>query len=162
MILKIHLTSTRNNILGDNLTDIDTDHIEVQPLQKELFRLCQEHSGIGISANQVGLRKNFFFVTSKAKFPNKRGGKPVAHLCIRPSWEPEKGAEQVALNEGCLSLPSRTFKVMRYPVIIASWTNAVGHRVENQRLKGLAAQVFQHEHDHLRGITLLQSGTEVQ
>jgi len=164
-MLKIKLLNTRDSsadILLEDLTSIDTDHTEVKPYHQELFRLCKEKHGVGVSANQVGLRKNFFFVTPGAQFPNKNGGrKHVAHLCINPTWKPEKGAILVDGVEGCLSIPGREFVVQRYGAIRAKWTNAMGHSVE-MKLKGKAARVFQHEHDHLRGVVLFESGKEVK
>jgi peptide deformylase len=60
-----------------------------------------------------------------------------------------------------LSLPGRQFNVEREWSILASWTNEMGHKVTDKKLVGLPAQVFQHEHDHLRGLTILQTGTPV-
>ena len=162
-MLRIHLVNTRDNILREDLTQIVSDAEQIRPYHSELFRLCQEKSGVGIAANQVGLRENFFFVTAGAKFPNKNGNANFsAHLCINPTWEPDPKSTKVTDHEGCLSLPGRDFLVERESMIIASWTSATGHSVVGKRMKGWAARVFQHEHDHLRGITLLETGKEVQ
>jgi len=163
-MLKIKLLNTRDkysDILLEDLTSIVTTHQEVKEYQRELFRLCKENHAVGIAANQVDLRMNFFFVTPSAKFPNKNGGKPVAHVCINPTWEADKKATAVEDVEGCLSIPGRDFLVARPATIDAEWTNAVGHRVK-MKLKGKAARVFQHEHDHLKGIVLFESGKEVR
>lgn len=158
-MLRIHLINTRDNILQEDLTTIVSNPESIRQYHQELFRLCQEKSGVGIAANQVGLRENFFFVTAEAKFPTATGShNHVAHLCVNPQWIPDPRSSKVTGVEGCLSLPGREFEVQRESIILASWDNALGHRVLQKRLKGFAARVFQHEHDHLRGITLLQSG----
>ena len=123
--------------------------------------------GIGLAANQVGLRENVFFVAARARLLNCPGG----HLCINPAWTPHpKGKQYIAEAEGCLSLPKyndafrtdkRRFNVSRWDHILAEWTNTQGHVIKRP-LRGVAAQVFQHEHDHLRGITLVESGTELK
>ena len=160
-MLKIHLISTRGNILQEDLTGIVSDPKELKEYHQDLIRLCKEKHGVGVSANQVGLKKNYLFVTAGAKFPTNAGGKPTAHICVNPTWEP--AAEDVFVDsvEGCLSLPGREFVVKRHPTIMAEWVNVLGHP-QKKKLKGWAARVFQHEHDHLRGVTLLESGKEIK
>ena len=161
-MLKLHLINTRHNILREDLTTLVTDIEELKPYHAELLRLCKEKHGVGIAANQVGLRMNFFFLTAGAKIPTSGSVKSfTAHICANPTWTPAKDARTVAKHEGCLSLPGREFVVERYAAIDAEWTNMVGHRVQ-RRLANWAARVFQHEHDHLRGVTLLASGKEVK
>ena len=162
-MLKIHLLNTRDashNILLEDLTGILTEPASVKEYHQDLFRLCKEKHGVGVAANQAGLKMNFFFVMPKAGFPNKNGGKPVAHICVQPKYTPIPKTLVVGGVEGCLSLPGREFVVPRHAVIQAEWLNAMGHP-QSVKLKGLAARIFQHEHDHLRGIMLTQSGKEV-
>lgn len=162
-MLRIHLVNTRDNILREDLTQIVSDAEQIRPYHSELFRLCQEKSGVGIAANQVGLRENFFFVTAGAKFPTTKGNTNyAAHMCINPRWIPDPKSSKIIDHEGCLSLPGRDFLVERESAILAWWTSATGHEVLKKKLTGWAARVFQHEHDHLRGITLLETGKEVQ
>lgn len=159
--LRIHTIATPGNLLREDLTQIVSQHETLKLYHHELFRLCAENNGVGIAANQVGLRENFFFLMPGAKVPTKTNSSTVAHLCVNPSWTPAAGASEVDGEEGCMSLPGRLFIVRRFGEINASWTNAVGHKV-SKRLKGWTARVFQHEYDHLRGVTLLQSGKEVR
>lgn len=160
--LRLHTIATPNHILLEDLTGVQSDYGVLKPYYAELRRLCLEHNGVGISANQVGLRENFFFLMPGAKIPVASTGQSVAHICVNPTWEGSDGPDnETSGTEGCLSLPGRLFLVPRRTVIRATWTNAVGHRV-TKRLVGWPARVFQHEYDHLRGITLLQSGKEVK
>lgn len=154
LILKKH----PHPILKKNLTGITSTAADIRHHLKDILRICREHSGIGLSANQLGLEENFFFVGMNAKL---RDGKKVSHICINPTWEPRPNTRTYAAREGCLSLPGRDFEVTRYAEIIASWDTAMGHPLKNVKLKGVGAQVFQHEHDHLRGLTLLDTGKEV-
>lgn len=153
MTLKLHHIDTPGNILREDLSGIITRPDDVRHYFAEMKQLCQKHRGVGLAANQVGVRQNFFFVALSVKLT----GAPAAHICINPTWEPvEAEGSYVAKEEGCLSLPDRRFDVRRWKVVRARWTSTQGHLIE-RRLRMTASQVFQHEHDHLRGITLLES-----
>ncbi len=163
-MLKIQLASARgdNNILREDLTVLKTDPAAVKELHAELFRLCKEHHGVGVAANQVGVRENFFFVNEDAKFPTKNGRtNHVAHMCINPTWKPSPKSDLAIGTEGCMSLPGREFAVYRHGIIEAEWVNALGHP-QKKTLKDWAARVFQHEHDHLRGVLLTDHATEIK
>jgi peptide deformylase len=162
-MLSLQTIETPNHILHEDLTGIATTPEAIaaqQPgLYAEMMRLCRTHRGLGLAANQVGLRMNLFFVASSVKLLRCPGG----HLILQPKWKPaDRSSMYMAEGEGCLSLPavdepgSRRFYVNRWDAIDAEWINTSGHKV-TRRLQGLAAQVFQHEHDHLRGVTLLES-----
>lgn len=152
----------RTGILHEDMTGIKTDpkrlREENPEILHELNQLCKAKQGVGVAAPQVGMRENFFFVTAGAKFPTVGGKKPVAHLCCCPTWAPV-GEQKAIGEEGCLSLPGRVFVVARYRAIMAQWTNAVGHP-QKMKLQGLAARVFQHEADHLRGVILTDYAEE--
>lgn len=161
-MLHLQFEHTPGHILHEDLTVLATtesDVAAVPNLFADMSEVCLKHGGIGLAANQVGLRMNLFFVTKKAKLLNFTG----SQLVIAPQWRPSRDAVQyVAEGEGCLSLPDettgrhRSFDVMRWSVIDAEWTSTAGARIK-RRLRGVAAQVFQHEHDHLRGVTLTTS-----
>lgn len=155
-MLKIHYNS--HPILREDLSTTLSIPSDLKQHHAEMLRLCKEKSAVGLAANQVGLRENFFFVMPGAKFPTK-SGKPVAHLVINPSWRPAPGTSLVDGEEGCVSIPGRLFIVSRHAAIDAEWVNAVGH-LQKKRLTGWSARVFQHEHDHLRGLTLLETMKE--
>ena len=118
--------------------------------------LCEMHNGLGLAATQVGLALNMFWAAAASGIlPQSSTG----YMCINPRWVPAKGARQVLMHgEGCLSIPGRRFAVSRWTRIEAQWMNTQGHMIK-RTLKGTAAQVFQHETDHLRGVTLNESGT---
>ena len=160
----VYAGRTGDEILKEDLTGIVSDPAVIKQYYGEMSVLCREYSGIGLAANQVGLRENFFFVAKQAKLLPA----PAGILVINPTWTPHKKGEQyVAKAEGCLSLPKpngigrREFNVPRWSKIVASWTDSSGNRVKPRALTGLTAQVFQHESDHLRGILLTDVGEEI-
>ena len=164
-MLRLHLANTRGNILREDLSVLETDPIELQRQHEdflsELHRLCREHGGVGIAANQVGIRANFFFLTEGAKIPVKSGNKFTSQLCVNPTWEPDPKSKREVGHEGCMSLRGRDFLAERYTVIRATWKNALGHP-QKKTLKGWAARVFQHEHDHLIGRLLTDHAEEIK
>lgn len=104
------------------------------------------HRAIGLAANQCGLNHRAFVWVSD---DHSRG-----QLSINPSFSPDEEAGIEARDEGCLSLPGACVKVNRFRQIQAFWTDLDGNPRE-ATLSGLSARVFQHELDHLNGLTLL-------
>jgi peptide deformylase len=160
-MLKIHLIND-DPILREDLSSIVTDAKSLKPYHSELLKLCEEMKAAGVAANQLGIRENFFFLSDKAKIPTRVPGAYAAHICANPTWTAMPDSTISDGVEGCLSLPGRQFVVPRYTVIDAEWDNVMGHPRVKRKLRGWAARVFQHEHDHLRGVTLLESGKEVK
>ena len=54
------------------------------------------------------------------------------------------------MKEGCLSFPSLYLNIRRPEMIEAKYQNVDGNDVE-VHFEGLAARVFQHEMDHMKG-----------
>lgn len=157
--MHIFKNTEEGNILNEDLSTLVSVPGDVAHLYQQLKTLCKVSNGLGIAANQLGVRANFFFAADGAKFE----GKATGHICINPSWKPHPSAEQVEIfGEGCLSLPGELYAVKRFTSILATWTNTQGHVRKNVKLTRTAAQVFQHEHDHLRGVTLRESGQKLQ
>lgn len=154
--MKLYTIHDKDHLLHTDLTSIQTDYKSLpKGLAAALETFCRAHRGVGVAANQLGMRENLFYVAASAKLlPSNTG-----NICINPTWQPRSTGLIFHKGEGCLSLPGRKFTTERFAVIDAEWTNTQGHRVK-RRLRGLAAHVFQHEHDHLLGRTLLETGEE--
>lgn len=155
MLKLIKLGEDGAAILRQNLLTLpDTSPDWAKRHHATMAALCAKHSGIGLAANQVGLAMKLFYVAPRARMPKlKNGG-----LVINPAWE-ETDGRKIELEEGCLSLPGKQFRVFRSVAIQATWQNSLGHSF-SERLTGLAAYVFQHEYDHLAGVCLDESGTQ--
>ncbi len=63
--------------------------------------------------------------------------------------------ELIAGDEGCLSVPGKRVSILRHQWLEVSWQNLSGEH-NTARLEGFVARIFQHELDHLDGITLLE------
>lgn len=105
-------------------------------------------SGVGLSANQVGLTKRMFVMYLKDD-----NGKNVEYAWVNPKIISHSLAMvYLPESEGCLSVdrPVHGF-VPRYESVKVRGFNLKGE-VITQKFKGYQAIVIQHEMDHLDGI----------
>jgi len=113
-----------------------------QDLVDRMFLLMQKEGGIGLAANQVGERTRVFVIEIDGK----------RWTCFNPQVL-DYSNDLTEFNEGCLSFKGETCIIKRPAVITVSYYNHSG--IEHiETLDGLAARCFQHELDHLNGITM--------
>jgi peptide deformylase len=121
---------------------------EIEKIADKMFKLMFDNNGIGLAAPQVGIFKRFFIIK------NFQGD--GYELIINPEiiWKSNKLSQS---REGCLTynngLVKPSWVVKRPKSIIAKYYEGAGHYAE-KRISKLTAQVFQHEYDHLEGITI--------
>jgi len=118
---------------------------------KELFETLRDemikHRGVGLSAPQIGIPVRAFVI-----------GNPDVKEDIIGVFNPtitNYDEEKVTYEEGCLSFPGMYIKITRPRAIrvrYADW-NA---DVNSTRYEGYTARIFQHEYDHLNGMTFIQ------
>ena len=96
--------------------------------------------GIGLAAVQIGVLKRIFLIGGMT------GIVPYVNPVIVRAGEPE------AMPEGCLSFPRVYDRIERPGIVQVQWQDLQG-AVQNSVYSGLTARVFQHELDHLNGIT---------
>lgn len=111
---------------------------------KEMFIIMRTNNGIGLAANQVGLKLNLFVMDIDEK----------EYVIFNPKII-EQDATRIVKTEGCLSFPKLKLDVARPIKIIVEYTDLAGTVIQ-ETLSGLAARCFLHEADHLRGITFTQ------
>jgi peptide deformylase len=122
--------------------DFENPPIDPEVLAQELVDFMRKFDGIGLSANQVGHNFRVFAME----------GEP-AYVCFNPRLVIH-GTEQVVLEEGCLSYPGLLVKVKRPRDIKVRFQGPDGETY-TETFTGMSARVFQHELDHLDGITML-------
>lgn len=145
-----------NPILNEDMTGLETTHAEAATFADEMTMLCHEHRGVGISANQCDLRLNMCIVGVIAK---KRGDRPAMHVLVNPKIIEETG-KLITAKEGCLSLPGRDFMITRRHTVKVEFMNINGG-MQRITFKAIGARCFLHEYDHLRGLTLVETGREL-
>lgn len=111
----------------------------IEKIGKDMFALMEKLNGAGLAAPQVGINKKLF-VTNW--LPHR--------YIINPSWRPFKDADTKPVIEGCLSFPGLLIEKMRYNKIHARYRCSRG-KLWTIDIVDFAAQVFQHETDHLSG-----------
>lgn len=116
-----------------------TDPVE---LAHTLARAMLEHDGWGLSANQLGLPYRVFVIKAD----------PIL-CCFNPKIV-DIGEETTVLEEGCLSFKDDYVKVKRARRIKVRFTQPNGQTV-TEKFVDMTARIFQHELDHLDGITML-------
>ena len=131
------------DILGD----------ECQNLIKEMMSTVEEAGGVGIAAPQIYHSLRIFIMCSKpnARYPDAPQMAPTAIInpeIIAVSEEIEKGWE------GCLSVPSMRGLVPRHHAVTVKYHDAQGREHESV-FTGFIARIFQHEIDHLDGLTFI-------
>ena len=96
--------------------------------------------GVGLAANQVGLRIRAFAAVI--------GGEPM--VLFNPTIS-EVSQNMSKSNEGCLSFPNLALQIMRPEECNIDFQNPQGEG-QSLKLKGLDARIVLHELDHLNGI----------
>ena len=110
-------------------------------LAEQLRITMRMYSGFGLSANQCGVQARMFVVGTDA----------FNMTCINPKIV-GLPAEAIKRQEGCLSYPGLFVNIARSSQIDVEFYNEKGEFIET-KLSGITAQCFQHELDHLNGIT---------
>jgi peptide deformylase len=122
--------------------DFSNPPVDPAELAQQLVDFMRQENGIGLSSNQVGLNYRAFALE----------GEP-AYVCFNPRVV-LPGSEQVVLEEGCLSYPGLLVKVKRPRDVKVRFQGPDGE-IYTKTFTGMTARAFQHELDHLDGVTML-------
>ena len=135
------LVDKRDPILRETLPRFDFNNPPVDPIElaHRLAKTMLANNGLGLAANQCGLRYRVFVLKAS----------PI--LCCFNPVIVDVSSKIEDLDEGCLTFPGLSFKVKRPSMIKVRFTQPNGE-VVNQRFIGMTARAFQHELDHLNGI----------
>lgn len=141
MILKL-----TNEILKEPTKRFDFSNPPMDPT--ELFENLKDtmiaNNGLGLAANQVGIPYSVFVI-----------GNPHIPESIFSVFNPTIVDYSNAITlgeEGCLSFPNLNVKIKRANIIKARFSGHDGN-VDTIKFNGFTARAFQHEYDHLKGIT---------
>lgn len=116
--------------------------VKNQMLADDMFKFMQQENGIGLAAPQIGLSRRVFVIGIEQK------------LCAYFNPEITKfGQIKAEFNEGCLSFKGDQCTILRPAEISVQYQDHRG-QWHKDHLQGLWARVFQHELDHLNGVTM--------
>ena len=121
--------------------------LDRKELQTTLQNAMEHHQGIGLSANQIGIKERAFIMYSDVK-------KKEIISCFDPLIT-DYSEEKIIMDEGCLTWPGLWLKVERSEGIRCVYNDVDGELVQVQ-MHGLEARIFQHEYDHMEGTNFTQ------
>lgn len=115
---------------------------ELRNTLTEMERVMKNHQGLGLAAPQVGISKRMFVMKGR--------------WFVNPEMGVTSG--EIIIKEGCLSFPDVTIRTKRAKVVDVYYhTYKDGMWVlDTKVLEGVNAICFQHELDHLNGLTMLR------
>jgi peptide deformylase len=117
----------------------------LKDLAARMFLLMRENRGVGLAAPQVGLNVRMFVMNATGKPEDDR-------IYANPELSEPLGEEEG--EEGCLSLPQITAKILRSQSLQMKARDVEG-KPFTQLENGYVARIWQHEVDHLNGTLLL-------
>lgn len=134
-----------NPLLKERMPEFDFNNPICDPVQLEndMLECMFNNNGIGLAANQVGVKARVFVMgykndpTSAKAYFNPM---VVSHVDTLSD-----------LTEGCLSFPGMFVNIKRPTKIIARWQSSTGV-VSEEIIEGYDCKCFLHELDHLEGI----------
>ena len=128
----------------------DGDSIEgyndIDKFEQDMIKVMLDERGMGLAANQIGITKRFFAIGHESFDTFQK------HAII---WNPHVinfSKEKIIDVEGCLSFKDIFVKVERPKQIEVQYETTQG-KTEFAKLDGMESKCFQHELDHLDGIT---------
>ena len=130
-------------------TDSIDGYDDIEQFERDMIKLMLDENGMGLAANQIGITKRFFAIGHDSFDTFQK------HAII---WNPQiimQSEEKVIDVEGCLSFKDVFVKVERPKVIEVQYETTKG-KTRYARLDGMESKCFQHELDHLDGITFNQ------
>ena len=130
--------------------DFDKDSIpnydNLENFEQDMIALMINEQGLGLAANQIGITKRFFAIGHDT-FDTFQKSAIIWNPLIKKQSE-----KKVFDVEGCLSFPGIFVKVERPKQIEVQYETTQGE-TKTARLDGMESKCFQHECDHLDGIT---------
>ena len=109
------------------------------------------HSGLGLSANQIGMPVNDFVM---------RVSDTDAIVCFNPKIIKES-EEMIMMKEGCLSYPALVLKIKRPKAIAVTYQDQDSQQMLAS-FSDLSSRCFCHEMEHMDGYTFLDHVSDIQ
>lgn len=125
------------------LTEVTNDQEGREQIQQDLVDTMRAKSGVGLSANQIGISARVFSMYADVK-------KKDIIVCFNPKIV-TMSEEEILMDEGCLSYPGLWLKVRRPEGIEVTYEDVKGE-LQEKAMFGLEARIFQHEYDHMEGL----------
>ena len=134
-----------NDLLREKMPEFDFNNPIQDPveLEQDMLEFMYARDGIGLAANQVGVRTRVFVMGHRS---NQEEGMAFFNPVVIANTD-----DMDDLEEGCLSFPGIFVNIKRPKAIKARWQNSKGEIMEGE-FRGYECKCFLHELDHLEGV----------
>ncbi len=149
----LEIVTYPNEILKRKTNPIKAVDSEIKDIIKQMKETMYQNDGVGLAANQVNIPLSIMIIDTT---PNDRYKDEDREIFKSVLMNPEllEKSGQISMKEGCLSFPELRIEVPRFSHIKIKAINEHEEEVIIE-LSGFPAIVFQHEFDHLNGITFV-------
>lgn len=128
-----------------NSAPVETFNDDLQALAIRMIELMREAKGVGLAAPQVGKNIRLFVVGPTGNPEDER-------VYVNPVLSDLAGDQEG--EEGCLSLPGITAKIVRADSVKIDAYDLTGRPIQEVQT-AFPARIWQHEFDHLNGKLLM-------
>lgn len=150
-------TEWGNPILAKRAKDVPVSKIRTSAMrslsEKMIYTMRRSH-GVGLAANQVGVALNVAVLEMRPT-PTRPKLPSIGPLTVFNPKILKYSKEQVSDWEGCLSFEGVRGKVARSKKITVSYYDLRANKIV-EAIEGFWARIFQHEVDHLNGVTYVE------
>ncbi len=116
----------------------------ISNILEQMLEVMYDSKGIGLAAPQVGILKRIIVMDCSLENEQKKAFRFINPKIVKLSDSVSE------YEEGCLSLPTQSAKVIRPSEVQVEYTNEKGKQIVKV-FKDLEATCLQHEIDHLNG-----------
>ena len=140
------LVDENDPVLRTKTPEFDFENRSIDPVEfaSQLVETCKIKGGFGLAAPQVGVLARVFVMGSEDNYVAFYNPKIL-----------NSSKETSLIAEGCLSFPMLALKVERPSQVEVEYQDFNGV-TRTGIFSGISAHCFQHELDHLNGVTYLQ------
>lgn len=130
--------------------EIDKDYPKLGQFIEDIWETMYHSDGLGLAAPQVGKSIRLFVIDGAPLAEDEPALEDFKKVFINAKIV-EKSDDEVAINEGCLSIPLLREDVTRPQKIRMEYYDE-NFNFHDEWFEGMAARVVQHEYDHIEGI----------
>lgn len=153
--LELSFREEVENVICSEVTEEEAH--EYIPIAQAMIEFTIKNGGLGLSAPQVGINKKLIVWMGKEN---------TFHIGFNPTFF-KKDSKFINTVEGCLSYPNEDFflekRRRKYVQAVYFALNQGGKLVKIMRpMRDDEAIVYQHEVDHINGITIAMVGKKIE
>ncbi len=148
----MEILTNPNVFLRQKMKKVEVFDHNLQDFARDFIETMLEKDGVGLAATQIGVDKRIIAINL-----DKKEGYPDDLLMPMVLVNPEileASAQQLEMDEACLSVPGLVGSVVRPEEVIVTYQNTKGKQYHVDA-DGWLARVLQHEIDHLNGILFI-------